>query len=113
MFRSEEIEKARELKKLQFPKKWLPNWKPEVGHYFWSRKAQEGTQAISEDILLVVSPHSSHEDLVWLPTFDDLLRYSKDLGISFSMVTDFLHRRRMADGKEREGFYVLLIERLR
>lgn len=110
-FSDAEIEKAKELKKLNLVKK--SNHSPQVGSFIWSRSDLEGCVLLGDQVYLIVSLNDRGSDLIWLPTFDELLEVSRSLQISFSMITDYLHRRRFADGREREGLYQILIERLR
>lgn len=111
-FSESEIEKAKELRKLKLTEK-LKNFSFREGHYLSTRHAPEGTIAVSENAFLIVEKNKAHDDCVWLPTFDDLLEICRELQVSFSQITDYIHRRRFADGKEREGIYQLLIDKLR
>jgi hypothetical protein len=108
-FSETEIAHAKELKRLGFAQ----NWKPVAGHYLSSRHCPEGCIEIEAQVHLVIQPSPSMTDEVWLPRMDDLLLEAKNRKISFSQITDFLHRRRFADRAEREGLMLLLIELLR
>ncbi len=109
-FSEDEIEKCKELKKLGLQK----NWSPKAGQYVHARECPDACSEISAGVFLIQSPTAiSPTEILWLPTFDDLLTETKRLKITFSQVTDYLHRRRFADKNEREGVYQLLIEQLR
>ncbi len=107
-----EIEKAREIKR---SKKITPvvNWEPKAGQFIHARHCPEGCQEIQPGVYLIVTPSSALKDQVWLMTIDELLEMAQTLQISFSFITDFIHRRRFADGKVREGIYQILIEKFR
>lgn len=110
-FTSEEIEKANELARLRFFDK--VKIRPAIGSYLTGRKLCAGCVALDEPIFLIVSLDPEQEKLLWLPTWEEALEMTRELKLSFSLITDFLHRRRFADGREREGLYQLLIERAR
>ncbi len=116
-FTESEIEKARELKRLKFPTakfaKSPTPWVAKSGHYVFARHCPEGCQSVQEQVHLVISPRAELEDTVWLPRMDDLLEVAKNHQVSFSQITDYLHRKRFADKNEREGLYQLFIELLR
>ncbi|MBN8555261.1 MAG: hypothetical protein J0L93_07445 [Deltaproteobacteria bacterium] len=121
VFSEAEVEKAKELKRLHWKKKLTPeNLKlveelfPRIGNYLWSRECPEGCIATSsEQIFLVIEKKEAQGENLWLPTFDELLKLSRLFSVSFAQTTDFMHRRRFADGREREGLLQLLIEKLR
>jgi hypothetical protein len=110
-FSADEIEKAKELKKIRFQEKTTTT--PQVGSYLFARHAPAHCIAVAEQIFLITERDESQKDCVWLPSFDELLEASRKMNISFSMITDYLHRKRFADGREREGLSQLLLERLR
>lgn len=108
-FSEAEIAHAKELKRLGFGQ----DWKPLAGQYLFARHCPEGCIEIAPQIHLVMQPSPSMTENVWLPRMDDLLVEAKNRKISFSQITDFLHRRRFADRAEREGLMQLFIELLR
>ena len=108
-FSESEIEKCKELKKLGFQK----SWQPQVGQYLWSRQTPQGCKQISEQIHLIVDALPELQSELWLPRFDDLIEVCRSRMISFSKITDYMHRRRFADNNEREGLYQLLIDEMR
>lgn len=110
-FSDAEIEKAKELKKYHLQEKMKCS--PKRGSYLFVRHAPEKTVRIADQIFLITEEDESQKDCVWLLNFDELLEIAREQKISFSFITDFLHRKRFADGREREGFYQILIERLR
>lgn len=110
-FSESEVEKAKELKRLKLADRAKIIF--EIGNYFWGRQCPTGYVQVGENIFLLTGSLDDNANLVWLPTFDEILRLTPALGISFSQITDYLHRRRFADGREREGLYQLLIEKLR
>jgi hypothetical protein len=110
-FSESEIQKAKELKKLRLEEK--AELAPTAGSFLFGRHCPEACVQIDGQVFLLIDEKFDSSAYVWLPTFDELLAISRKLKISFSFVTDFLHRRRFADGREREGIYQLLIERLR
>ena len=115
-FSEEEIEKARELKRLGFPKergKQSPVWTPQRGHYLASRHCPTGCIEVASGVFLVIDPHAEQTAAVWLPTLEDCFEVARQTQISFSYVTDYLHRKRFADSAERIGVYQLFIEKLR
>jgi hypothetical protein len=107
MWSEKEIELAKELKRLGL------EWTPRRGHYVFARHCPAGCLEIAESVFLVADVTDELTDFVWLPTFDDLLEVARTKDVSFSFITDFCHRRRFADRAEREGFYQLLVERMR
>jgi len=109
-FSESEIEKCRELKRLGLHRLWHPA----VGQFIVAKSPLEGTQGASEATAIIIDAEAVDRDAaIWLPTFDDLLQICRELKISFSQMTDYLHRRRFADQNEREGVYQLLIETLK
>ena len=116
-FTDSEIEKAKELKRLKLQDR-IENFSMGAGRYFWAREnwAKENSNSsiqIQSQIFLAVENLEVGPHFIWMPTFDDLLEIAPQLQITFSQITDYLHRRRFADGREREGLYQLLIEKLR
>lgn len=115
-FSESEIEKAKELRRLGFPKargKDSPVWTPERGHYLSARHCPTGCLEVSESVFLILDPQPEHQECVWLPTWDDCLKVAGETQISFSLITDYLHRKRFADSEQRLGLYQLFIEKLR
>lgn len=114
LFSSDEIEKAKELKRLgNSNSKKTPVWNPKCGDYVWSRHCPSGARSTSQENVFLIMEAPDAEGLIWLPTFDQGLEMARHFQISFSQITDYIHRRRFADGREREGLYQLLIEHLR
>jgi hypothetical protein len=111
-FTEEEISKSKELKKFGFFERLRP-LEPTLGSYLFGRNCPKGCIPVQESIFLIVERDESQNNLLWMPQFDELLEMARKLGVSFSLITDFLHRRRFADGKEREGVYQLFLERFR
>jgi len=109
MFSESEISLSKELKRLGFQREWTPS----VGQYLNARHCPPGCQEVSEGVHLILEALPSLRDELWLPRLDDLLTEAKKRNISFSQITDFLHRRRYADRAEREGLLTLFIELLR
>lgn len=111
-FSESEIEKAKELKRLKLHER-IKNFSIQPGYYLSARECPKGCIEVAPHIFLVVSTVDPDASFLWLPTFDNLIEATRDLKISFSQITDYLHRRRFADVNEREGVYQLLIEKLR
>ena len=65
------------------------------------------------DGIVLVTHESLPEKYTWLPSLDEALQICRTLHISFAQITDYIHRKRYADGREREGVYQLLLEVLR
>ncbi|MDB5039171.1 MAG: hypothetical protein JWQ35_2699 [Bacteriovoracaceae bacterium] len=110
-FSADEIEKAKEMKRLHLFEKIKLT--PQIGSCLFGRHCPQHALPIDEQVFLIIELHESQKDYLWLPTLDETLEITRELKISFSQITDFLHRRRFADGREREGLYQLLIEKLR
>lgn len=110
-FSVDEIEKAKELKRHQLREK--TKLSPRRGSFLYGRHCPKGCSEISEGVHLLIDLDESQAQYIWLPTLDECLELSKSLNLNFSLITDYLHRKRFADGREREGLYQLLIERLR
>ncbi len=118
-FTDDEVKLAKELRRLGFPDKPRGQTKSppanpacQAGQYFWARRCPKGCCPIQENVFMVTE--SNLDDVgsegVWLPTFDEGLEVARTHGISFAQITDFMHRRRFADGREREGLYQLFLE---
>jgi hypothetical protein len=113
-FTESEIEKAKELRRLKLQNQLAEkNFVLGPGHYISARECPTGCIEIHPQVFLIVGEWDTNANVIWLPTIDDLLEITTHMKISFSLITDYLHRRRFADGKEREGIYQLLIEKLR
>jgi len=115
-FTEAEIEKAKELKRLGFPKqkgKDGPLWTPQRGHYLHTRHCPPGCVEVSPTVFLITEPNAEHADTTWLPTFEDCLEIARQTQITFSLITDYLHRKRFADTEPRLGLYHLFIEKWR
>lgn len=108
-YTTEEIEKLKELKRLKTLDR-LQKSPFEAGALVFSKYPPQNALRLEENIYVLTAPAPSQEDFLWLPSLDDLLVIASELQISFSQITDFLHRRRFADGKERLGVLQLLIE---
>ncbi len=103
-----EIAGIKELRKLRVIT--LPD-RPAKGDYLYARNCPPGSAETSQaQIFVVLEITSETADCLWLPRFDDLLSIARERKITFSQITDFIHRRRFADGREREGLIQLLIE---
>ena len=110
LFTDDEISKAKELERLKVFDVFLKS-EPLLGSYVRARLCPKGClETPQAEVFLVVDQKLSGESLSLLPSFDQLLKVAKVRNISFSQITDYLHRRRFADGKEREGLMQLLIE---
>jgi hypothetical protein len=110
-FSEAEIEKLKELKRLKIYERL--SFQPTIGSWiFFSDKLDNAFQ-VAENTYILLSSSEVPDRAIWLFTFDEILRAAHELKISFSQVTDYIHRKRYADGREREGLYQLLIETLR
>jgi len=106
-FSETEIQIAKELKRLGIA------LEPKRGRYLSSRHCPEGCIEIAPQVFMIIDPLETQKDAIWLPTFDELLELAKKSDMSFSFITDFIHRRRFADRNEREGLMQAFIEKLR
>lgn len=116
MFTDSEIEKFNQLKKLKLQER--ANCAPRAGSFFIIKTQQAKTPhdsfaRLSEDVYVMLLPSQIPDSALWLLTFDELLSAARNLNVSFSQITDYIHRKRFADGREREGLCQLLIESLR
>lgn len=110
-FLDTEIEKLKELKRMKLYERI--SLKPQVGSYLFSNESLPSAIRLTDSIYIISSPAEIPERAIWLLTLDEILAATRELRISFSQVTDYIHRKRYADGREREGVYQLLIEALR
>ncbi len=114
LFSDEELQKAKELR----DKKLIDRsgLSPSVGSFVFSKSPLTMTVALENDfhvIVRIVDATSVEDHGLWLPTLDEALHIARQLKISFAQITDYIHRKRYADGRERLGVYQLLIESLR
>ena len=110
-FSEDEIEKAKELQKKKIFSRIVA--RPDRGSFIHARQCPNGCQSINENVFLVVEPSEGQHQEVWLPTIDECLEICRELKISFAQITDYIHRRRFAEGRERLGIYQLILENIR
>ena len=113
-FSEDEIEKAKTLRDKKIYER--ARMAPRRHSVFFNRNLPSGVIALSETCF-IISDDSLFDDIaaksLWLPSFDEALEGLRHLDISFAQITDYIHRKRYADGRERLGLYQLLIETLR
>ncbi len=108
----DELKILKELKRVQFFEKIKPLG-PRKGSFVFSKHPLQNCAELGEHVYVLLTDKIEDTEFLWIPHFEELLEVARAQNISFSLITDFIHRKRFADGKEKFGVYQLLLERFR